>query len=100
MLRRLQSGTPEFRLGQLIFLVTRKGEVLSGYRIAAILSDLVMLDRSPVEGSTKQGFTIKKDLLKPNWCEGRRLFYAGCTTREQAQLFAQRRVAKTDEPDT
>lgn len=98
MLRKLPGRHAFFSVGQEIFLVTRSGEILEGYRITAVLDQLVSLDRSPIEGSDKQGFTINRQLLKPNWCDGRKFLYAGCTTWEEAEILAAK-MRGTSAPD-
>lgn len=80
--------------GQEVFLVTRKGEVLSGFVVDEVLCDLVSLNRSPLPDSDKQGFTVDKELLRPNWCAGRKAIVAGCRTRAEADAIAAKRVRR------
>ncbi len=94
-LRKLSDRTDDshpFSKGQEVFLVTRKGEVLTGFTIDSILVDLVSLSRSPLPDSEKQGFTIDGELLRPNWCAGRKAIIAGCQTRAEADALAAKRV--------
>lgn len=76
---------PNFTPGTSVYVVTKKGDILEGYRIVSTLMELVDLDRSPLDGSKNQGFTIEEDLLKPNWCEGKKNLIAACLTKEKAQ---------------
>jgi len=78
-----------FVVGTQVFVVTRQGEVLEGYSVKSRLLRLFTLDRSPLDGSEKQGFTLKGDVLKPNWCEGKRKLHSVCATREHADQLAQ-----------
>jgi hypothetical protein len=94
MLRKLSdrsTSSHPFKQGQEIFLVTRKGEILSGFAVAKVLIDLVSLDRAPFPDSDKQGFTIDARLLRPNWCAGRKALLAGCSTLEEAKALAAKR---------
>ena len=84
----------QFTPGMLIYLVSRKGEIIEGFRISSILVDLVSLDRSPLEGSEKQGFTIEGRKLKPNWCAGRKAFLAAFATKDEALELAQKKQRK------
>jgi len=84
MLKKFNSKNERFYRGSEVYLVTRKGEIIEGFRVANVLTDLVELDRSPIERSEKQGFTIRNNLLKPNWCEGKKIFRAGCATKAEA----------------
>jgi hypothetical protein len=84
-MRRLSDIGCSFALGTPIFLVTRGGEILEGFRISSILLDQVMLDPPPL--GAKQGFTIEGNCLKPNWCAGRRAFRAAYTTRKEAEAL-------------
>lgn len=77
-----------FHEGLSVFIVTKEGEVLEGYHIVQRLCDLVSLDRSPLDGSEKQGFAIEGDVLKPTWCAGRKAIYAAVATREYAVALA------------
>lgn len=96
MLRPFVDDSSPFQIGKEIFLITRSGAVLEAFFITAILGNLVSLDRPPIPGSSKQGFTIERDLLKPNWCEGRRQFYAGCASRQQALELVQKRLSRAE----
>lgn len=88
MLRKLsdlQATESPFRVGTEVFLVTRQGTILEGFRIARVLLDQVMLDHPPLPDSPKQGFTITGSLLRPNWCAGKRAIRAGFLTRQEAE---------------
>jgi len=74
--------------------VTRKGEVLSGFTIDEVLFDMVSLNRPPLSDSDKQGFTVDGELLRPNWCAGRKAIIAGCHTRTEADALAAKRVRR------
>ena len=96
-LRKLSDCTqtpPLYSYGQEVFLVTRKGEVLSGFTVEKVLCDMVSLSRAPLPDSDKQGFTVDGELLRPNWCAGRKAIIAGCRTREEAEALASRRVSR------
>lgn len=80
-----------FHVGLPVFIVTKDGEISEGYRIVQRLCDLILLDRSPLDESEKQGFVIEGNLLKPTWCAGRKAIYAVVATRAHAaDLAAQR----------
>ena len=76
--------------------MSRKGEILTGFHVEAVLLELVSLNRSPLPDSEKQGFTVDGDLLKPNWCAGRKAIYAGCRTREEAEILSAKRTRGGD----
>ncbi len=80
-----------FSVGTPVYIVMRDGSILEGHTIEDRLMDLVSLNRSPLDGSEKQGFTVKGNLLKPNWCEGRKRIIAACATREEANTLAEKR---------
>lgn len=88
MLKKFQNDCSHFLPGTPLFLVTREGVILEGFTISDSLGRLVSLNKPPLPGSEKQGFTIEGELLKPNWCEGKRTFIAACLTREEAELLA------------
>lgn len=77
-----------------VFLVTRKGEILTDFIVDEVLLDLVSLNRSPLPDSDKQGFTIDGELLRPNWCAGRKAIFAGCRTRAEAEALAAKRTGR------
>lgn len=79
-----------FSVGVSIYLVTREGTIVEGFSVANTLGDLVSLDRSPMEGSEKQGFTIEGNRLRPNWCAGKRRFEAGCVSRKEAEELSKK----------
>ncbi|GAB4232144.1 MAG: hypothetical protein Tsb0021_10740 [Chlamydiales bacterium] len=78
----------KYVVGKDIYLVTRQGDVLQGFTIASVLANLVSIDKPPLKGSEKQGFTIKGPYLKPNWCEGRKQFWGACLSYEEACAIA------------
>ncbi len=98
--------TTAFKPGVAIFVVARNGKILDGFRITKRLADLVELDRSPLEeieskrgcqnakhqpataDSKAHGFTVVGQVLKPNWCEGKRFLLGACLTKEEAELLA------------
>ena len=79
-----------FGVGAPVFVVTRQGEVLEGYTIKSRLLQLFTLNCSPLDGTEKQGFTLKGEVLKPNWCEGKRKLHCVCATRQHADEMAQK----------
>lgn len=87
MLKKFNTGT-RFVKGTPVYVVTKKGEILEGYEIESTLLDLVSLNRSPLDGTEKQGFTIDGDLLKPNWCDGKKFLIAACVDRQVAEEIA------------
>jgi hypothetical protein len=87
MLKKFKDSTP-FAKGTPVYLVTKEGEIIEGYTIESSLMDLVSLNCSPLDGTEKQGFTIDNDLLKPNWCAGKKYFVAACTQKEKAEELA------------
>lgn len=88
MLKKFHNPLSKFHQGSELYLVTREGVILEGFKIADSLGTLVSLDRPPLPGSEKQGFTIDGELLKPNWCEGKRTFVAACLTLREAEQLA------------
>lgn len=81
-----------FREGVSVYVVMRTGEILQGYRVASRLLDLVTLDRSPLDGGSKQGFTVEGELLLPNWCAGRREIIAVVSSHEKGlEILAARK---------
>ncbi len=82
------SGSTHFRPGSAVYVVMRDGTVIEGHCIGSCLGELVSLDRSPLDGTEKQGFTIQNNHLMPNWCEGKRQILAVCMSREEAEDMA------------
>ena len=81
-----------FTKGTPVYIVTKEGTVIEGYHIDSSFLDLVSLDRSPLDDTEKQGFTIDGDLLRPNWCAGKKHFIAACTNKIQAVELAEQRL--------
>ncbi len=77
-----------FVSGASVYIVMRDGTMREGYFIQSCLMDLVSLDRSPLDDSEKQGFTISGDQLLPNWCEGKRQIVAAWINRDRAEQMA------------
>lgn len=94
-----QHSHPLFSPGAEIFLVTKNGDILEGFYITEILMELVSLNCSPLDGSEKQGFTIEGNLLKPNWCAGKRKFEAACASKEHAQSLALELKKELENPE-
>ena len=94
MLKKFRPDAPTddpFHEGLSVFIVTKDGEILEGYHIVKRLCELISLDRSPLDGSEKQGFAVEGDVLKPTWCAGRKEIYAAVATREHAIALAAKR---------
>lgn len=79
-----------FRPGAAVYIVTKLGAIIEGYSIASTLGELVSLDRSPISGTEKQGFTIEGRFLKPNWCAGKQKFEAACIDKKEAETLVTR----------
>lgn len=89
MLKKMQFIDDHFVPGVAVFLLTKKGIILEGFTIQDRLMDLISLDRSPIDGTEKQGFTLEGGLLRPNWCAGKRVIEAGFIDRKEAEKMAQ-----------
>ncbi len=102
MLKKFTNASPKnsFHSGDPVYLVTRKGKIIDGYYIQDILMDLVSLNRSPLDGTEKQGFTIEGNLLRPNWCAGKVIFEAACLSRNQAEKIAEEVIKQNKEGKT
>lgn len=90
MLKKFKDETP-FQPGDPVYIVTRKGEIIEDLFVDSVLFDLVSLNKSPLEGSEKQGFTVKQNTLKPNWCEGRKHILAAFKSKHEAEEFLKKR---------
>ncbi len=100
MLKKFQAQSNSQRkisVGDPVFLLTRQGNVMEGFFIKRILMDLVDVEPSPIEGSDKQGFTIKGDRLLPNWCAGKKVFVAGFLSEAEAREAQSKRQDKKRE---
>lgn len=103
MLKKLSDGDAAhelFKPGKEVYIVTRDGEILEGFHIKSVLIDLVSLDKSPLDGTEKQGFTISGNQLKPNWCDGRKSLIGAFATKEEALRRAEKRRSKQKEGDS
>lgn len=84
-----------FGVGTPVFVVLRDGTILEGFHVQSRLMDLVSLDRSPLDDTEKQGFTLQGTQLLPNWCEGKRKILAACSSRQEAEdLVSQFRLTE------
>ena len=85
MLKKFKDTTGPFYAGALVYVVMPDGTIIEGHHIVSRLGELVSLNRSPLDGTEKQGFTIQDNRLLPNWCEGKRRILAVCMTRQDAE---------------